>query len=144
MSKKCVNCGNEIIGQRRKYCSSRCVKSYQNKKYNSYQKDSAFVDGVSGGSVGAAHEMLVCVDLLRKGFEVFRSVSPHSKCDLIARNNGSQYTIEVRTCATRVDGSLSLSKANMNDHYYDIYAAVTRTGGIHYLDPNEGFSEVEL
>lgn len=44
---------------------------------------------------------MVCVDLLRKGWHVFRAVSPQSPCDLIAIKGICTIQIEVRTAGTR-------------------------------------------
>ena len=52
---------------------------------------------ISSGSVGAMSELFVCGELLRKGYSVFRSLSPSCFCDLIAIKGKETLTIEVRT-----------------------------------------------
>lgn len=49
------------------------------------------------GDTGAVAEMLVCVDLLRRGYAIFRAVSPQCPCDLIAMAGGRCWRVEVRT-----------------------------------------------
>lgn len=49
---------------------------------------------------GAGLEMLVCADLLRRGFDVYRSVSPNAECDIIARSGKKIVTVEVKSCPT--------------------------------------------
>lgn len=59
----------------------------------------------SAGSIGAASELIVATDLLRLGFEVYRSVSPQAGCDLLVvkpdAKKGSVYgktfRVEVKT-----------------------------------------------
>jgi len=45
---------------------------------------------------GAARELVVTTDLLRRGFEVYRSACPHSSFDLIAYKAGFVIRIEVK------------------------------------------------
>jgi Holliday junction resolvase-like predicted endonuclease len=60
---------------------------------------------LSRGNTGAVSELVVCADLLKKGYEVFRSVSPSSSCDLIVLKDGKTLTIEVRTGCVNSDGT---------------------------------------
>lgn len=53
--------------------------------------------GLSTGKVGAISELIVCADLLKKGWEVFRTVSQSCSCDLIVIKNKKILRIEVRT-----------------------------------------------
>lgn len=74
-------------------------------------------------TVGAVCELQVCADLLKAGFDVFRSVSPHAKCDLIALYGGKVFRVEVRAarkgiCSTHGD--------------YECLAAVNPDGEITY------------
>ena len=48
--------------------------------------------------IGAMNELKICYDLLRRGFEVFRSVSPTCSCDLITMKGGKIIRVEVKTC----------------------------------------------
>lgn len=52
---------------------------------------------IPSGTVGAMSELMVCGELLRKGYSVFRSVSPSCFCDLIATKDSFSMSIEVRT-----------------------------------------------
>lgn len=48
-------------------------------------------------TVGTIAELKVAVDLMSRGFDVFRAMSPASPCDLMAMKEGRQFDIEVRT-----------------------------------------------
>jgi hypothetical protein len=50
-----------------------------------------------GCNVGAASELMVCANLLSRGWYVFRSVSPTAPCDLVAMKYGSLIRVEVKT-----------------------------------------------
>lgn len=52
---------------------------------------------ISPGSKGDLSELLVCIDLMKKGYEVYRAVSPASYCDLLAIKGEEIKKIEVRT-----------------------------------------------
>lgn len=52
---------------------------------------------ISSGSVGAMSELFISGDLLKKGYSVFRSLSPSCFCDLIAIKESRIFQIEVRT-----------------------------------------------
>lgn len=61
-----------------------------------------FGASLSSNVSGAVAEMLVCVDLMRRGLDVYRSVSPSGRCDVVAicRTTGAVNRIEVK-CGLR-------------------------------------------
>ena len=61
------------------------------------------IKGLSASTVGAISELAVCSDLLSKGYDVFRSVSPAAPCDLIAHKEGKLIRVEVKTNARKPD-----------------------------------------
>lgn len=71
------------------YCSLDCKG-----KYRAYS-DRRFV--ASPGTTGAIAELYVSGDLMEKGFEVYRALSPSSSCDILALKDGISYRFEVRT-----------------------------------------------
>lgn len=48
------------------------------------------------GSVGGVAELLVCADLLRKGYDVFRSVTNSAACDVVVMRDGLLCRVEVK------------------------------------------------
>ena len=88
--------------------------------------------GSSTGSKGAASELCVAVDLLRKGYHVFRAFSPGAACDLIAmRDDGQCVRVEVKT-ATVVNGRVFCDiKGQIGK--FDLLALVFPHGLIRYL-----------
>ena len=89
---------------------------------------------VTKGSVGAAHEMLVAADLLKRGFDVYRSVSPTAHADIIIVNGSHILRVEVTTgTPNRRPSSRPLSWPPKVASRHDILAVVTHPGVIHYL-----------
>ena len=85
---------------------------------------------LSTGTKGALSELLVAADLMAKGYEVFRALSPSCSCDLIANNGKGLLRIECRTGSKNPNtGIYSFAKNGMHskwdesvlDHYAAIY-----------------------
>ncbi len=93
----CLGCGGELSEQKRrrraKFCSVGCHTRYQNRQWGRVNPGS----GVSSGTAGAIGELKVAADLLAKGYEVFRAVSPSCSCDLAILLKDQLLRVEVRT-----------------------------------------------
>lgn len=80
-------------------------------------------------SKGTMFELLVAADLLKRGFEVFKSVSHAASCDLIAHKDGYLIRIEVkgRRYAKRKKGhSWTKGYGKFKDcRQFDVLARVT-------------------
>ncbi len=88
----CRQCGRSISEKRQRrhavFCSTKCRVAGM--------EDLTYYKNMDKGSVGAMHEMIVCCDLLKHGYNVFRNVAPTGKCDLIIhRFGGSILRVEV-------------------------------------------------
>lgn len=132
--RKCLRCDNPLPDNNptRLYCSLRCRPSMK--------KNDACSSDTSKSSRGAMGELVVSADLLQLGFEVFRSVSPSSSCDLIAMKNNQLFRVEVKsswTTYTKADGkicnnwTIGVKQPNSS---YDILAIV-RNGEVTYDPP---------
>jgi hypothetical protein len=118
----CACCLNEpriVRGQRSKFCSDQCRRAF----YRQRNGLSSAYPGLPSASVGAIGELRVSVDLLAKGYEVFRAVSASCSCDLAILKNGRLLRIEVRTgYRIKATGALLASRnrqkdAGRQDHY---------------------------
>lgn len=78
-----------------------------------YQKD------LPSGTVGAISEMVVAVDLMEKGYSVFRALSPACKSDLVAKKNDTVITVEVRTGYSSAKGGCYFPRRR--DDEADVY-----------------------
>jgi hypothetical protein len=98
-SQLCQGCGGPLpqvkatqtVHPRAKWCSDEC-KSAQRRRSSPV---------VATGTQGAISELLVSIDLMRRGLPVFRALSQACMCDLMVVVEGRPLRIEVRT------GSLS-------------------------------------
>ena len=88
------------------------------------------------GSVGASAELFVCQDLLLKGFEVFRAVSPSTSCDLILKIDKKLYRLEVKRRSFEKSWKkiISTDEINPKKEYldYDIIAFMFNDGLFYY------------
>lgn len=131
MNKMCAHCKKEFNGSKLSlYCSSTCKRNNFG-----YRFDNPPLGHISRGRVGAISELKVCVDLMIKGYDVFRALSPQSNADLVAIKGDVVLKIEVRTARyyTTAKGSKTIfySKKRIADKI----VALTTLGDdkIHYL-----------
>lgn len=79
----------------------------------------------STGVTGAASEMVACIDLLRRGYEVFRAVAPACECDLIALSAARCWRVEVRTgTPSRLTDRVSVPLSDGDRGRFDVLAVV--------------------
>lgn len=93
----CEECTKPFVNlyRRAKFCSQKCrLHSAYKRNYIPSPQEK---NGISRASTGAANELLVAADLLKKGYEVFRALSPQASCDLAILNDGKLLRVEVRT-----------------------------------------------
>lgn len=96
--RKCPICDSAIPRTREKYpatkyCSEECSKVAQTRRYRELNPE----PNLERNTRGAISEHRVIVDLLSRGFEVFKAVSGASSCDLAILQNGNLYRVEVKT-----------------------------------------------
>ena len=109
----CKTCGKPFMGYGTKvYCSPECQKSYG--------KHQRFDAHLSTSSIGALNELVAAADLFRKGYEVFRSLSPSCSADMVIYRDGKSRRIEVRTGYVHNSGKIIANRV----HRADILAIV--------------------
>lgn len=67
--------------------------------------------------------MLACVDLLRRGYGVFRAISPQCACDVVAMHEGRLWRVEVRTARVNPITGVAAFPVRPTDEC-DVYAVV--------------------
>lgn len=126
-TKICKICGKKFRGMyNSKYCSKRCENiNYKTYRYFSYK-------GLSTHIIGTISELLVVIDLLKKGYEVYRPLTPTNSADLVFEKNNNLFKIEVRTAYKT---KLNQIKCNLSNIRASILAKVFLADNkIVYLD----------
>ena len=116
--KECENCKKPMPKHKRAYarfCSNRCSKE----KWSSEIPKTS----IPRGSIGAVSELVVCADLLAKGYYVFRNVSAHGPCDIIILKNDKCFRVEVKTGTMLPTGTMVHSPVSEGESH-DILAVV--------------------
>lgn len=132
----CVVCQKplpeRLIRKRGKYCSDSCRLKRAAQIYHSHYDGP---DGdLSTATVGAMHELLVCTELMKHNYYVFRAQSPACPCDLLAMKNRTLFRIEV---TTGYHGTNKDSWPPKNERYqFDILAVVFHAGHIRWIGEN--------
>lgn len=126
----CPTCEKIFQGPKnRVYCSKPCWPSSVPIAF-----DEQMPKGLSTGTLGALAELAVCVDLMRRGYAVFRALSPACYCDIIARKFETVWEIEVRTGYER-NGHLYTTKGH--DDRVNCFALWNKEiGSVGYFHPN--------
>jgi len=89
--------------------------------------------------MGAFGELLIAADLIRKGFNVYRALSPSSPSDLIIQRNGKLITVECRTGYRTKNGEIKASKQRFRS---EILAVIVDNGKhIEYSPKLQGETE---
>jgi len=105
----------------RLYCSPECTQAARRKNV-----PLVFADGLPTGTAGALAELLVCADLMKRGFHVFRAVGPHGPCDVVAFRRGEAcLKIEVTTATIVTSGKSYHPPKKTPRHEFDVLALVT-------------------
>jgi len=109
LPRMCLICQNPIPTNTRRtyYCSDGCAQRARDERYNP-----AVQMLVGTGTQGAIGELVVCVDLLRRGYDVYRAMSPSCPCDLVAIKDGVTYRVEVKTARYNSAGQIALRGGN--------------------------------
>jgi hypothetical protein len=74
--------------------------------------------------LGAINELRVTVDLMNKGYEVFRPIDPCASCDLIALKDGRMSRFQVRSSSRAWDGRIYRAVSKTDTGRQDYYAFV--------------------
>ena len=127
---ECFGCKKNFMDSaKKKYCSKKCRTDHTRSMYRT--KNMSL--NVCSATVGAIGELRVCADLLLKGYNVYRSVSPACGCDLAAIKENKFYRVEVTTGYFDYKGEIINNKKYADSSKFDIVAIVFTTGEITYI-----------
>jgi hypothetical protein len=126
----CKGCGTEIsqtrANRKAMFCSNRCRTAHYK------QQIGTLGSGLPSGTTGAIGELVVAIDLLRRGYEVFRALSPSCSCDLAIIRDRNLVRVEVRTAyLNKLTGSILRNGVDSAKH--DLLALVIVNDGSRIL-----------
>ena len=128
----CKTCGKIITGRNKgaEYCNKTCHKVRVSElcRLKNGEKN-PFPPSVCG----TVSELTVSTDLLKKGFHVFRSISPYGPCDIVVLKGKKLFLIEVTTGSRNNAGKLMYPAHKKYAHIFDIIAVVENAGKITYI-----------
>ncbi len=124
----CVVCGESISpdrGRNEIFCSAICRQEKDQQKRDRV-KTTAFR--------GAISELRIAADLLDRGYYVFRSLTLHCQCDLVAwRKDGPLLRVEVKLTEGNLNSKNSRARKMADRNTYDVLAVCCKDT-ITYLD----------
>lgn len=134
VNKPCSFCGSRFWTARtqQRFCSDGCQREDQLIRN---RRVSPAGPVVAKHAVGAASELVVAADLLRRGYQVFRAVSGSSRTDLVAYKDDSDrpLKIEVKRGSVVQAGYVRYSK-NTPVGRYDVLAVATDSAVLYEPD----------
>ena len=110
--KPCKICGDMFpacLNKPNIYCSRICRAEGNRRRVKekngipTYEKNGITL---SKSTKGALAEMRVTVDLIEKGYEVFRAVSPATSCDFVICKNNTTLRLEVKSRGLSSGGNI--------------------------------------
>lgn len=124
----CKGCGSVLEKDypNRLYCTPKCKNQSYSARWPKADKRA-----MCTGTAGALNELLAAADLMRKGFAVFRALSPACHCDLVVVGKARALRIEVTSAKRYPDGVLRFPK-HRDTSRYDILALVLPDGSVEY------------
>lgn len=110
------------------YCSPKCKREIDRDRVRpAIPASTTILPNITG----TIHELKVAIDLLEKGYEVYKALSSLAHCDLAILKNKQLLLVEVTTGYRTTKGKLHFPKKIRRG--YDILAVVIRGEGIVYF-----------
>lgn len=121
----CFVCGGPLPGRRTSFCSKRCeARAYESTR----SIGSRF--GLPTTIGGGLCELLAAVDLLKRGYHVFRSVTATSPFDIVACKGEQTLRVEVKMGQRTRRGEPTMPV--VRNHGYTTLAVVYDDGVLYY------------
>ena len=132
---ECSICGKRFMfsgGRKtngRNYCGPKCRGKALRLGFTEINSDYGYAEGISSGTIGAMHELIVAADCLKNGLSAFRSVDPYCKVDFLILKGMSPFRLEVTTGSMYGD---KIQHPTKELYRFDILAVVFRDWQIRY------------
>lgn len=137
LNQQCDQCRKDYkAGHGQRFCSPVCRTSFH-RKYN-HCPDIERDNNLTTATIGSIHEYQVSVDLMRRGWQIFKALSPNGPVDLVAIKadrilrvqvtKGSKYKSESKRTERICHG-----KGKNGSGRYDLLAISMVSGEIVYI-----------
>src|SRR5436190_19825132 len=97
MNEMTCTCGKPIpasrVRRRARFCTNECRKQWWRREYRKLN----LTKTLPAPTTSVIAELTVALELMQRGYEVFRSLSSASRCDLAVLMKKKLYRVEVRT-----------------------------------------------
>ena len=130
IEKECLVCKTKFNTRRneRKYCSKKCSKKIIAERYGRQ----GIFPNIPNGTVGTISELIVITDLLKKGYEAYRPLSPNCSADILVEKNTKILKIEVRTGYKGINKTIYYPNKNIKAPILAI--VLLKENNIKYID----------
>lgn len=141
--KICLFCQKQFLahpslptGSRQKYCSAECSQKASSKRNTENRKKYNLGArlGLSGGKIGKVNEVLVAIDLIKKGWDVYTAFEDTHPFDILIMKNGQMKKVEVKSATILPSGTRVINdpKDKAHDKRIDVLASVDNFSNIVY------------
>ena len=120
----CAICKKDFVNSQpgTRTCSPQCKTERKNNYYGCYSKEG---DGIGSQKGGKVHELLVCCELVKAGYDVYYQLTPQCKHDvtLLHRKTDKLIRLEVKTGYRSETGKVIAPK---HAHSFDVMAVLLK------------------
>jgi hypothetical protein len=138
----CLHCRSPFrtSNYQQKYCGKECQRAHYYGTPIYDESDVLAAASISPGTRGAMSELRVCVDLMARGFHVYRAMSPSCPSDLVVwKERGRAIRIEVKTARKNMaTGNIAYQSSKRNVFEVICYVAFDE---LIYIPPVEEWGE---
>lgn len=124
---RCAHCQREFSyygGKKIRYCTRKC------REIHNGTRPEKWYQGLTTGEIGSWGELIVAADMMRRGWKVFRAVTPSSPCDMVAFKKDRIVRVEVTLARRGRTGKVYFPAHNEDN--YDVLALVFPDSSIEY------------
>jgi hypothetical protein len=144
-----VICGVSLApGRKHRYarwCSEHCRQAYLARPREAGDNLNPLTGVVPSGTVGAINEYKVVIDLMSKGYGIYRACSPNSSCDLVVIKGTQAIRVEVtKGYYANKEGRYHYDKHKDSADDYDIIAVVLHDKIVYLTKGDAVFTETQL
>lgn len=124
--KPCKYCGGPLPATARSnqvYCSTTCAREYVKREWRERNPKSP-LGALAAGTIAEAHVMRVCIDLLEKGWQVYRAAFPAMDFDIFAMRPEWEVALRVKVTTGMRTNRGGVSHPKRDRTKFDVLAIV--------------------